>query len=78
MKKLKEEIMNDNLIKLVSKEGATVLIVVVLFFVFVAIGSSVFSTPFSRVDKPAQDTITMDTFEVTGARNFEIKAMEVQ
>ena len=78
MKKLKEEIMNDNLIKLVSKEGATVLIVVVLFFVFVAIGSSVFSTPLSKVDKLGQDTIIMDTFEVTGARDFEIKAMEVQ
>ena len=74
----KEEFMNDNLIKLISKEGTSVLIVVVLFFVFVAIGSSVFSTPFSKVDKPAQDTITMDTFEVTGARDFEIKAMEVQ
>ena len=74
----KEEFMNDNLIKLVSKEGASVLIVVVLFFVFVAIGSSVFSKPFSKVDKPDQDTITMDTFEVTGARDFEIKAMEVQ
>ena len=74
----KEEFMNDNLIKLVSKEGATVLMVVVLFFVFTAIGSSVFSTPFSRVDKPGQDTIKMDMFEVTGARDFEIRVVEAQ